>query len=274
MKYLVPFDFSEVSKNAVENAISLAKQSGGDITLIHVVSDRELVKRNKMLLDDYINHLNVDNSNIHLSENVFVGDPFEDIGKMADTNHANYVIMGTHGLTLSQKIFGGHTVKIISNSSTPFIVLQDDVKIKEINKIVLPYSIENKSLQVIKFASQLCKTYGAELHLIGRHHDDEFLKHKENNSIILAKKHLLEHGVKHHIELGNVSKGDFMNYILDYAKKENADLIAATYFSDALMPMFEKFIQNLIVNDLKIPVLCVNAQTLSKTDSSLSFMTS
>lgn len=274
MKYLVPFDFSQVSKNAVENAISLAKQSGGDIIILHVVSDRELVQRNKMLLDDYINHLNIDNTNIQLSENVFVGDPFEDIGKMAELNHANYVIMGTHGLTMKQKLFGGNSVKIISNSSTPFIVLQDEVKIKEIKKIVLPYSIENKSLQVIKFASQLCKSYGAELHLVGRHHDDEFLKHKENNSIILAKKHLLEQNVTHHFELGTVSTGDFMEFVLAYAHKENADLIAATYFSDSIMPMFERFIQNLIVNDFKIPVLCVNAQTLSKADSSLSFMTS
>lgn len=272
MKYLVPFDFSHVSKNAVDNALTLCKQSGGDIILLHVVSDRDVVQRNKLLLDDYIKHLNVDN-NIHLSENVFVGDPFEDVGKMAELHQANYVIMGTHGLTLKQKIFGGHTVKIISNSSTPFIVLQDDVTIKEIKKIILPFSIENKSLQVIKFASQLCKTYGAELHLVGRHHDDEFLKHKENTSIIVAKTHLYEQGVTHHVELGDVSKGDFMDFILEYAHKEKADLIAATYFSDSLMPMFDKFIQNLIVNELKIPVLCVNAQTLSKADSTLSYLT-
>ena len=89
----------------------------------------------------------------------------------------------------------------------------------------------------------------------------------------MAKKHLLEVGVEHHFELTSISKSDFPDFIVRFAKENNADLIASTYFSDSIMPMFEKFVQNLIVNEAHIPVVCINAQSLSKADSVLSFMT-
>jgi hypothetical protein len=39
------------------------------------------------------------------------------------------------------------------------------------------------------------------------------------------------------------------------------------------MPVFEKFVQHLIVNEKQIPVLCYNAKTLTSINSTLTFMT-
>ena len=82
-----------------------------------------------------------------------------------------------------------------------------------------------------------------------------------------------ENKIKHKFEIVDVDKSKFLDYVIDYAAKNDADLFAATYFSDAIMPVFEKFVQHLIVNKKHIPVLCVNAQSLSSIDSTLSFMT-
>lgn len=273
MKYLIPFDFTPTSINAVKHGLRLAKFTGGDLFLLHIVNDKELFRAKEMQLKQFVSSLNPE-KNVTFSSHVVVGDIFNDIGKIAEYHGADVVVMGTHGVDALQKIFGSNAVKIIRNSTVPFIVIQEECEEKKLKKIVMPFSIETKSMQVLRFATKLSKLYDAEIILIGRQHTDQLLKHKENSNVILAKKHLLENDVKHRFELVDSSKSDFLNYVIDFSKEEGADLIATTYFSDALLPMFEKFIQNLIVNKYHIPVLCLNAQSLSKVDSSLSFMTS
>lgn len=272
MKFLVPFDFSHVSKNAVENALELAKLSGGEVMLLHITKDRDIVHRNELLLREYI-HSIPDKGDVTFSESVVVGDVFEDLGKLAETHRAYCIIMGTHGVDFKQKIFGSNTVKIISHCSRPFVIMQDFVKLKKVKKIVVPFSIEKKSLQILTFVTHFCKAFDTEIHLLGRHHDDQLLKHQENAAIIMSKKHLLDHGVKHVFDISHTSKGDFFEYIIDYAAGIEADMIACTYYTDSIMLMFDKFVQNLIVNDKHIPVLCMNSHSVAKVDSILSVMT-
>ena len=42
-RILVPVNFSQVSKDAVKSAATLARKSGGDIVLFHVIEDSEIV---------------------------------------------------------------------------------------------------------------------------------------------------------------------------------------------------------------------------------------
>jgi nucleotide-binding universal stress UspA family protein len=273
MKYLIPFDFTTVSKNAVKHALRLAKMTSGELFLLHLIKDKDTLKIKDIELKNFLNTFNPE-QNVTFSGQVVVGDIFNDIGRIAEYHGADLVVMGTHGVDAMQKLFGSNVVKIIRESSVPFIVIQENCDLKHLNKIVLPFSIETKSMQVLRFASTLSKIYDAEIHLIGRKHDDEFLKHKEHSNVIMAKKYLLENKIKHSFELIDIPKNKFQDYVLEYAANNEVDLIATTYFSDSIMPMFEKFVQNLIINNKNIPVLCLNAKSLSKSDSILSFMTS
>jgi nucleotide-binding universal stress UspA family protein len=272
MKYLVPFDFTEVSKNALTYAINLANKSGGEILVIHFVEEKSLSAGKEILMKEYLSTANLDKK-INVSSQVLVGDFFIDIGKIAEFQKASVVVMGTHGVDLKQKIFGSNAIEIITNANLPFIVAQENCEIKAIKKIVLPFSIETKSMQILRFVTDLAKINDAEIVLIGRNHAEEVFKHKENANVILAKRHLLKNDVKHRFEIVEVTKSHFLEYIIDFAETENADLIATTYFSDSLFPIFEKFIQNLIVNKFKIPVVCLNAQSLSHSDGAMSYMT-
>ena len=273
MKYLVPFDFTEVSKNALTYALNLANKSGGEILVVHFVKEKSLSAGKEILLKEYLSTVKSDEK-INVSSQVLVGDFFIDIGKVAEFQKASVVVMGTHGVDLKQKIFGSNAIEIITNANLPFIVAQENCEIKEIKKIVLPFSIETRSMQILRFVTELAKIHDAEIVLIGRNHDDdEVFKHKENANVILAKRHLLENDVKHRFEIVDVTKSHFLEYVIDFAETENADLIATTYFSDSLFPIFEKFIQNLIVNKFNIPVVCLNAQSLSHSDGAMSYMT-
>lgn len=270
MKYLIPFDFSTVSENAVVQALKLAEKTSGNLLLVHFV-ENEGDKGSKELM--FRNYLSTINTPIKIDFQVLVGDVFSDVGKVADVVEASYVVMGTHGVNLKQRMFGSNAIKIISNCSIPFLVFQEGVEFNGIKKIIIPISIDSKSIQVIRYAAALSKVYDAEIHLVGRLHTDDFYKRRENVNVILINNLLVEEGIKHHFEIVEVDKSAFEDYLLDYAEKNEASLIAVTYYSDSILPVFEKFVQRLIVNDKHIPVMSLNAKSLSKVSSTLSFMT-
>lgn len=270
MKYLIPFDFSTVSENAVVQALKLANKTSGNLLLVHFVDDNDEKGASELKFKNYINTLKTE---IPVAFQVIVGDVFNDVGKVSDAVEADYVVMGTHGVNLTQRMFGSNAVKIISNSDIPFLVFQEGAEFDGIKKIIIPISIESKSIQVVRYAAALSKLYDAEIHLVGRLHTDEFYKRRENVNVILINNLLVDEGIKHHFEIVEVDKSDFEEYLLDYAAKNEASLIAVTYYSDAILPVFEKFVQHLIVNEKRIPVMSVNAQSLSKASSTLSFMT-
>lgn len=270
MKYLIPFDFSSVSEHAVVQAQKLAAKTDGTLLLVHFISDEAERAEKETKFKQYIDSLQPEYKCDFLVEK---GHVFDDIGKVAETAESDYVVMGTHGVNLRQRMFGSNAVKVIANCNIPFLVFQEGAEFEGISKIVMPISIESKSMQVLRYAAALSKIYDAEIHLVGRIHSDEFLKRKENANVILISRFLNEAGVKYHFEIVEKDKGEFEDFILSYTKQIEASLIAVTYYSDAILPVFEKFVQHLIVNDDRIPVLSINAQSLSKADSTLSFMT-
>jgi nucleotide-binding universal stress UspA family protein len=272
MKYLIPFDFSQVSKNAVDCALKMPCLQEGELSLLHIVEDKEEMREQEISLKEYVNGLKTQKS-LAITSHVVVGKILNDIGKIAEFHGADYIIMGTHGVDTMQKIFGSNVLKIIKNSSIPLIIFQETCKLDKISTIVMPFSIEKESIQVIKFAVNICKQYDAKLILLGRNHTDEIFKHKENTMVVMAKKYMLEHKVNHEIEIAEVSEADFPNYLEEFAKKMEADLIATTYYSESILPIFDKFVQNLVVNKYNIPVLCVNSKSLSSSSSILSVMT-
>lgn len=272
MKYLIPYDFSSISKNAVQHALRLCKVSGGNLFLLHIVDDKNIYKERERELNNYVDSLNLQDG-VTVSGHVVIGDVFADIGKIAEYHGADLVVMGTHGVDGLQKIFGSHSIKIITHSLVPFVVVQENSDMQGIHKIVMPVSLDSESIQVLRVAVHLSKLYDAEIHLIGRHQDDELIRTKVNVNIIVAKKFMMEHNVKHSFEIVDLPKSEFMDYLLEYCHKSGADLLAASYYNDSILPIFEKFVQHLIVNSYNIPVLCVNAAALKHVDSQYSFLT-
>lgn len=272
MKYLVPYDFSPIGNNAVKHALRLCKVTGGDIFILHIVKNKNDFKEKEKQLKSYVSGLEI-NGDFHVSSHVVIGSIFTDIGKIAEYHGADLVVMGTHGVDALQKIFGSNSVKIITHSVVPFVVAQESADMKSIKKIAMPMSFASESIQVLRLAVDISKAFDAEIHLIGRKQGDEWMEHKVKANIIIAEKFMNKNKVRHSFEIADVSKSDFIQYINDYSAANQVDLLATTYYSDSIMPMFEKFVQQLIVNPNHIPVLCVNAQSMTKVSSQFSFIT-
>jgi len=258
--YLVPFDFSEISESALKLSLDLAEANNGSVYLLNVVKN----KKQKVIVRDKFRQLfdTLEESQKELIfSNVIIGNPFEDIGKVADVLRPSLVVMGTKGAKGMQKVFGSHVEKILQNSSSPILVTQGKKELAKIRNIVMPFSFTRESLQVSRFAGDMAKKFFARIHIVGSRnmhgvHEDQFDLNKRN----IVK--LLEDNDIPHVIVDLPREKSFEEELLDYASEVDADVIAAAYTSDKLMPRPSSFLREMIENEYSIPVLTVNADEL------------
>ena len=269
--YLVPFDFSEVSESAMKLAIDLAEANNGTAYLLHIVGrNSERIEARKKL-EAVVNGL-PEAEKARVTSKVLVGDLFDDMGKAGDILKAALIVMGTHGARGMQKIFRSNAIKMISSSSSPFLITQGKKEVDKIKTIVMPFSYAKDTIQITSFAGSIAKKFNAKIHLVGFHSKDEWMEHKVQSNQLVVRKHLADKGVAH--EIVNLPGNDsYEKELMDYSSKVDADIIAAAYFKEGVMPSPNSFMQAMLENELNIPVLTVNAEELSVINSNYSFMT-
>ncbi len=126
-------------------------------------------------------------------------------------------------------------------------------------------------MQIVQFAAELAKKFGAEVHLVCKAEDDEFLRHRLNNNITRARRYLKQNDVNHNVHVLD-GKKSFYREVIEYGETKGADLFAVAHFTESLLPQFDSFSQELITNKPGIPVLISNAQQVTNTDQNYSFL--
>jgi nucleotide-binding universal stress UspA family protein len=260
--YIVPHDFTIVGDAALNYAMHLGKKVRTEIQLIHIVADKAKVVIAKQRLEKIVNAKEKP-FNIELTSKVIVGSIFEDLGKHAKKEGAQLIIMGTHGLTMTQKLFGSNVIKVVTSSEVPFLVVQKDTVIKDVKRIVVPIDMTKESLQITSLAGDLSKIFEAEVHVIAEKETDEILSRKQVNRVSLVKDQYEERGVKATFEL-LTEKGSYQSKVINYAKNNKGDFFALAYHSESLFAMLDTFAQNVVINDLKLPCLIINSKSASK----------
>jgi len=266
--YLVPFDFSPISDNALRFAIDLATYNKGSVMVLHIVGKKSerSVANDKMKA--VIEKLPQEEQKIIVTK-VLIGGIYEDIAKASEILSASLIVMGTHGASGMQKIFGSHALRLVSTTSTPFIIIPDLQHYTRLKTIVMPFNFEKESIQIANFAGQIAKQFNAKIHLVGYHDKDEWLESKMKSNQLVIRKFFTDNEVAHEIVNLPIGKS-YVKDLLKYAHEIGADLLAAAYFNDSILPSVNSFIQELVENS--IPLLTVNAEDLTVT-SGYSFMT-
>jgi nucleotide-binding universal stress UspA family protein len=269
--YLVPVDFTDKSVSASKLALTLAKAQNGTAYLLHVVGKSKEKVRARKQFQDFLNDFSSEDMS-RIVTNVIEGDIYNDIGKAGDVLKAALIVMGTHGAQGMQKVFGSRAVRLINSSSTPFLITQGNKEVFGFNNIVMPFSFVKESIQITTFVGKLAKKFNATIHLAGYHDTDEWLDHKTSSNQSVVKRALDEMNVSYAI--GHIPPGkSYEKDLMDFAKSVNADLFAAAYFKEGILPEPNSFIQGMIENELDIPLLTVNAEELSTVNSNYSFIT-
>lgn len=260
--YIVPHDFTSVGDEALNYAITLGRRKHTAIKLLHIVDDQKKINAAKSKLEKIISARTLQEGDPEISCKVAVGTIFEDIGRISEEENARLIVMGTHGVKGMQKLFGSYAIKVITSCDVPFMVVQEKVQIKPIQKIICPIDLTKESLQIINYAADLALMHGAEVHIVGEKQTDARLAQQIKIRIALVKKEYEEKNVKNQINLLSGNKS-FHTKVVNYGIEVNADMFALAYHTESLLPQFDRFAQTLITNDLKLPCLILNSEEVS-----------
>ncbi len=256
--FVVPHDFTNVSDIALEYAIATAKPLNAQISIIHVVSKSKDIPEAEGKLEKIAETFS--DRGVKITPYVRVGSIFNDIGDFAAEQHAELIFMGTHGRHGWQHITGMNALKVINNSTVPFIIVQESTpKETGYDDIVVPLDLNKETKQKLAIVSHLANYFNSKVHILIPEEKDEFLLHKVKANKEFAKKYLGERGVSMYIT--TVPSGDFDHEIVKYAVSIDADLIAIMnlnkirLFGGILGGNKEEYI---ITNEAKIPVMIMN----------------
>jgi nucleotide-binding universal stress UspA family protein len=261
--FIVPHDFTFTADTALNHAVNISKQINAKVAIVHIVTkDSEKNEAEQKLQNLIKNH---PEQNIEMNAHVIQGSIFTDIGKLAEELNASAIIMGTHGAKGMQKVFGSFAMKVIISTTVPFMVVQDNAEVNTLNNIVYAIDSSLESLQIASLAGNIAKLYNSKVHIIaGKETDAKYASKVKMNLTALSKKLNTLH-VNHHLELID-TKGSWLDSIIDYANKVNADMFAIGYDSDKFFASNDKFAQSLLFNKAKIPTLIINSKNITKSD--------
>lgn len=262
MKILIPIDFTPVTENAIRYAIEFTKTGNYEIVLYHVTeSDKEIPKANKKLNELLLKYAGATTTKIETL--VQTGNIFDKIGEAAKEINAYLIIMATHGIKGMQHIIGSRAMRVITNSETPYIVIQNK-PFRDLKNILVPVDFTKEGKQVLPFLSQLASQYNSSLHLYRQKSEDNFLQKRIDNNVAYFKSYFEENSISFKVLNDQFEKLKYQT-ILQEANSIDADLIVTgidpeTNITDYMMGVDE---QKIVANESQIPVLCINTKSIS-----------
>jgi len=182
---LVPTDFSAYARNAMKYAIKMAHTLEAELIFFHctsVTGSRKLLGLSESEIKKTISHdagkklvlldkevkevydlLNINRELTGTKTIVESGSLIvEEIIDAAKKNKADLIIMGTHGASGTERIFGSNTSNVISKSSIPVLAIPKNYRYKIIHKIIYASDLGN-ILTELKTIVPLAKTFCASI---------------------------------------------------------------------------------------------------------------
>ncbi len=153
-KILAPTDFSDLSQVGVRYALNLAKSTGAEATVYHVITLGELMDSGKKMNEEFRGYVPHPLRNpletyqrvlarflkdhfpdhirqVSVREKVQVGVPHKSIVELAETDGSDLIVISTHGRTgLSHMLVGSVSEKVVRQAPCPVLSIHPQAKEK------------------------------------------------------------------------------------------------------------------------------------------------
>jgi nucleotide-binding universal stress UspA family protein len=269
---LIPTDFSEVCKNAIEHGIVLAKAMNCFVVILHVVNkDTHKFLDEKKLDEESIHEMMKEDANnytekfgVQVDILIKSGKLFDEIKTVNDEIKPKFIILGTHGKVGFQKIAGSYVLKIVTTTKTPTVVVQKKSFSEGYKNIVFPITSSTQDRQKVNWAVTIANAFGARVHLIPKFESEKFHKRRIMNVTKQIKDYLKEYNIDFVDKVSSPEAGNFGKQVIDYAVDNDADLIMTLVDKDKTFS-FASWDEQIIFNSSQIPVICINPVDTKKT---------
>ncbi len=184
-KILVPTDFSKASLAALDHAAFIAKNTNAAVVLLHVIKTNDydsildnkkkkgdeasdLERKIKAKLDEILkDHPKL--KGFKKSSLILKGKTYREILNAIDTEEADLVIMGKHGMSVqgekSRFIIGSNTQKVLEGAPLPVITVRSSEKV-ECDNILLPLDVTKQTTKKVNTAIAWAKAFGSKVHIV------------------------------------------------------------------------------------------------------------
>ncbi|MBA5793308.1 universal stress protein [Flavobacterium sp. xlx-214] len=238
-KILVPTDFSAQAYNALKAAAGIARKSNAEIILLHIIDlpqeTMDMIKPGYDLPEImfFKQHAEARLSEISLSQDLNgltvsqilkLGRTFDEVTTVAKDQNIDLIVMGSHGASGFKELFiGSNTEKVIRTSEIPVLAIKGDQAEVKFDKVIVANDFTEEVKQNFQKIINFLKSNGGTPHFL--------MVNTPNNFKPTHVAEEMAHDFLKQFQLENYQFSiyndlDIEKGILNFAERENADLIA------------------------------------------------
>ncbi|GEM_PF-438411 len=178
---LVPVDFSETSRLAVQRALGLASARGARIALLHACSmppiglepgfseslSRELARTEEKRLADFANE--VDDGVVDVSTSFRQTDPARAIHEAARDPDVSMIVMGSHGRRgFDRWLLGSVAARTVEGAPKPVLIVRGDEETcaAPFRSILFATDFSDRAQRVEPLVADWARRFGAEVEVV------------------------------------------------------------------------------------------------------------
>ncbi len=275
-KILVPTDFSDLSLDALDGAVFMAKKLNAEIYLLHILENSSfnstiekvlMLSRNRdTALNEAIVHQFKEiaaavkkKSGITIHTITASGRIHAAIVDKAEEIGADIIVMSTHGVSGFDKLLlGSNANRVISNAKCPVITFAENPTNPGLDKIILPLDLSRETREKVDAAIQLALNFNASIDVIEiQNTEDPALINKLNIQLKQVVNYIKEVNVKCTAQIIKEENEDEVETIINYSKKHNGDLIMIMTNDESIANYFISSQSQKIINQSPIPVCSI-----------------
>ncbi|MBL3658068.1 universal stress protein [Fulvivirga sediminis] len=274
-RILVPTDFSDQAKYALDAAHRIALKTGAALVLIHVIEDAtvtsvhytgevelpemtdrlfmmRMIEKGKKKLEKLATSEAF--SDIVVEQELRIGSPYHNIRDIVSEQEVDLVVMGTKGSSgVEEFLIGSNAEKVVRHAKCPVLTIHEELQNHSLETIVYATALDEDEIASFEVVKIFQAMYGAKINIVRINTPNNFQPDR------VALKELEEFAEKLKVdnyELRIFNDNSEEEGIIYFAEQVKADLIAmATHGRTGLSHLLGGSIAEDVVNHTRRPVL-------------------
>lgn len=283
-KVLIPYDFSDTAKLALEHAMPLVQQLKVDVVLLHIVETPSVASSFKSVFksEEKKFHQHADDEIKKVAEEFShkigakvlaiaeVGKMYKKVCEVAKDKDVGLIIMGTHGSSgVQEMLIGSNTLRVVREAPCPVISVQAHAGRIGIKKILVPIDNSSTSRQKVPYMLELAVQTKSIVHILGlMTSSSEDFKKTFRVKINQVEEYLNNHDIPYQSEF--LRSDNLAKDIIAYSEKMDVDLIVMMTEQESTSLLLGES-AGYLVNHSKIPVLSVRPAAVDPDKISVRF---
>ena len=270
-RILVPVDFSKEAESAARVAASIARKTGSEIFLVHMLelpvttidpaemntisSEPQIIYFMKLAHQKFEKFKKLPFlKGITVVETIQFQHAFSGIINESEKNNIDLIVMGSQGASGLQEMFiGSNTEKVVRRSNVPVLVIKTGVEDFVVNDIIFASDFNKESKSTFHRVINFAEMFEAKIHLlyINTIHNFNTTKNIESRIARVMEDFEFSNYTKNIYNDISIEKG-----ILSFARDIDADLIALnTHGRSGLSQLFNGSVGQELANHALRPVV-------------------